>query len=169
MGRVTIFTTGGTIEKSYDEHDGSIGNRESLIRNKVLARLRLPHVEVTVREIMAKDSLDMTPADRETIRAAIAGALADSSPVLVLHGTDTMEVTAAYCRERMPAPAHAVVFTGAMKPAGFDDSDAMQNFIEGLFACQVSPPGYYICFHGRRFEVPHVTKDRAAGTFVVAG
>ena len=86
-------------------------------------------------------------------------------PIVVLHGTDTMVQTAIYCYEHCSNPPVSVVFTGAMKPVGFEDSDATQNFIEALCLCQVVVPGFYISFHNQIFKVPHVKKNRRRRTF----
>lgn len=162
---VRILTTGGTIEKSYSEFDGSLKNRQSVLRNRLLARLRLPHTQASVRELMAKDSLQMTDADREHIWNELQAEFKAQSPVVILHGTDTMDVTARFCFDRCPEPPVTVVFTGAMKPMGFEDSDAMQNFVEALTACQLLPPGFYISFHNHIFKVPHVKKNKKRRTF----
>lgn len=162
---VTILTTGGTIEKSYNEFDGSLKNRQSLLKKRLLSRLRLPHTEVRLLELMAKDSLHMTDEDREIIYRAITIEFQRRQPVVVLHGTDTMEVTAEYCFDHCPEPPVAVVFTGAMKPMGFEDSDAVQNFAEAMAVCQVLTPGFYVSFHNRVFKVPEVQKNRRRRTF----
>lgn len=163
--KVKILTTGGTIEKSYNEFDGSMENRQSRLKNRLLSRLRLPHTEVSLTEVMAKDSLYMTDQDRDTIWTTIHGEFDKGAPVVVLHGTDTMEVTAEYCFKKCPEPPIAVVFTGAMKPMGFEDSDAPQNFTEAMAVCQILKPGFYISFHNRVFQVPRATKNRRRRTF----
>ncbi len=163
--KVHILTTGGTIEKSYCEADGSIKNMESQLKARLLSRLRLPHTDFWVEEVMAKDSLDMTEDDRKIILKRIQVKFPDGNPVVVLHGTDTMEKTLRYCYKNMKRPPIAVIFTGAMTPAGFIDSDAQQNFTEALFASQIVPPGFYISFHGALFEAPNVTKNHILGTF----
>ena len=163
--RVMVFSTGGTIEKSYSELEGSLENRESTFRKLLLELLRLPHTEVLLREIMAKDSLEMTDEDREVVRRQIEGHFAHEDPIVVLHGTDTMAVTARYCHEKCPDPPVAVIFTGAMRPMGFIASDAPQNIMESLMAAQLARPGYYICFHNHLFRVPNVRKNKSLGTF----
>ncbi len=165
LKKVMILTTGGTIEKSYNEFDGTLTNRQSQLKNRLLSRLRLPHTEVGLKELMAKDSLHMTEADRALILENIRREFSQKSPVIVLHGTDTMEITAEYCHAREAQPPIAVVFTGAMKPFGFEDSDAMQNFIEAMAVCHVLKPGFYISFHNHVFNVPHVKKNRRRRTF----
>lgn len=163
--RVIILTTGGTIEKSYSEFDGSLRNRQSMLKNRLLSKLRLPHTDVDMLEVMAKDSLHMSDEDRQEIWLAIKGQFDRNQAILVLHGTDTMELTAKYCFEQNDQPPVPVVFTGAMKPMGFEDSDALQNFSEALVVCHVLSPGFYVSFHNRVFKVPDVQKNRRRRTF----
>lgn len=162
---LTILTTGGTIEKTYDEEEGTLQNRETIIKNKILQKLRLPYREVEVKSVMSKDSLFMDDKDRQMIGEKIHAMVEKGSPVVVLHGTDTMDQTAAYCFKAFPNPSVPVVFTGAMKPLGFDDSDATQNVVEAIFATLIASPGYYISFHGKLFNVPEVRKNKSKGTF----
>lgn len=162
---ITIITTGGTIEKTYDETDGILLNRESIIKKKILTRLRLPYTRIFVHSILAMDSLDMTDRDRHIVLLSIQQHLIQKRPVVVLHGTDTMELSAQYCFKELSNLEVPVVFTGAMKPLGFDDSDAMQNVTEALLACQFLDPGVYISFHNRIYKVPGVRKNKKKRTF----
>jgi len=107
----------------------------------------------------------MNDADREKIYQSVKKHLERSKPIVVLHGTDTMEVTARYCFDRIKDMQMPVVFTGAMKPLGFDDSDALQNVVEALYAAKMVAPGFYISFHNQLFVVPYVTKNREKRTF----
>ena len=167
QSRVIIVTTGGTIEKSYSEFDGSLRNRQSQLKKRLLSRLRLPHREVVLKEAMAKDSLDMTDEDRAKILdLVVTQCLPMKSPVLILHGTDTMEVTARYFFDKLPQPEVPIIFTGAMKPVGYEDSDALQNFTEAMMASHLVLPAIYISFHNQLFKVPKVKKNRKLRTFV---
>lgn len=161
---LNILTTGGTIEKIYDEFEGSLENRETIVRNKLLQRLRLPYTEINVKQIMAKDSLLMNEHDRQSILNAILDQ-GNEFPVVVLHGTDTMDQTAKFCFENHPQISVPVVFTGAMRPLGFEDSDAIQNVIEAMMAARILDPGYYVTFHGKLFTVPNLRKNKTKGTF----
>lgn len=162
---MTIISTGGTIEKTYDEYDGSLSNRETVINTRILPKLRLPHTEINVKSIMAKDSLNLDDQDRKIIFDALKRFASYGDPIVVLHGTDTMELTAKYCFEQDYEFDVPVVFTGAMKPLGFEDSDAMQNIIESLLAAKVLKAGLYVSFHNQIFVVPNVTKNRETRTF----
>lgn len=162
---LTIVTTGGTIEKIYDENEGTLQNRETIIKNKILQKLRLPYLDIRVKSLMSKDSLYMDDADRELIADEVHRLTSQGHPIVVLHGTDTMDKSSAHCLSKYPNPRVPVVFTGAMKPMGFDDSDATQNVVEAIFAAQILGPGYYVTFHGQLFQVPRFRKNREKGTF----
>ena len=160
-----ILTTGGTIEKIYDESEGTLQNRDTIIKNKILQKLRLPYTDIRVKSVMAKDSLYMDEADRVLICNEIEEHAKFGFPIVVLHGTDTMDITSSFCHDRSPHPTVPVVFTGAMKPMGFDDSDATQNVVEAIFAAHIVDPGYWVTFHGRLYAVPTFRKNRQKGTF----
>ena len=165
MNPIFVFTTGGTIEKTYSEFDGSLRNRNSMLKKRLLSRLRLPHLKVELIEVMAKDSLDMVDEDREAIFKSVSNRFEQGVPSIVLHGTDTMAQTIEYFYKRNPSPPVPIVFTGAMKPMGFEDSDAMQNFTEALMAVQVLQPGIYLSFHSHLFEAPNLRKNKKRRTF----
>lgn len=160
-----ILTTGGTIEKVYDEFEGELTNRDTIVKNKILQKLRLPYTEIQVKQIMSKDSLFMDDKDRHQILESIKTYAKFGNPIVVLHGTDTMDQTSSFCLKNCPDIHVPVVFTGAMKPLGFDDSDAAQNVIEAIFAARYMKPGYYVTFHGKLFNVPNVRKNKQLGTF----
>lgn len=162
---LTILTTGGTIEKIYDESEGTLQNRDTIIKNKILQKLRLPYTDIRVKSLMAKDSLYMDEADRKLISEAIVEHAKLNIPIVVLHGTDTLDLTASYCFDHAEQISVPVVFTGAMKPMGFDDSDATQNVVEAIFAAHLVKPGYWVTFHGRLYAVPRFRKNRQKGTF----
>lgn len=175
MDRVCLITTGGTIEKTYDEESGELSNQRSVVR-RMLQELRLEDLRIEVVELMSKDSLFMDDDDRERVVAALAAALADragseSAPdrlsgVVVLHGTDTLTRTGERLLEAFPELPVPVILTGAMRPFEMKRSDALQNLTEALFAARALAPGVYCVAHGRALRFPGVAKDRARGTFV---
>lgn len=162
---VIVLTTGGTIEKSYDEYDGSLENKDSIIKHIILKKLRMPFTRLHVHSILSKDSLNMTDYDRALVVNSLKVQLEKGWPIIVLHGTDTMAKTAEYCFNELKKISSPIVFTGAMKPMGFDDSDARQNVTEALLASKLLRPGIYISFHNRVFSVPGVRKNREKKTF----
>jgi L-asparaginase len=163
--KILVITTGGTIEKTYDEEEGTLENRGPEIKNRLLKKLRLPYVELDIISIMAKDSLLMTESDRAFILQTIQYHLPSGRAIVVLHGTDTMTVTAEYCWKSLKDLAVPLIFTGAMRPLGMEDSDALQNVTEALLAAKILPPGVYVSFHNQIFSVPYVQKNHAKRTF----
>jgi L-asparaginase len=169
--KITLITTGGTIEKTYDEHTGELANRHSLVR-RMLSELRLEETEVSVFELMSKDSQLMTDADRvrilEAVRATGACAEGATAGIVVLHGTDTLALTGECLYEKLEAPRVPIILTGAMRPFEMKQSDALQNLTEAIFAAGTLPPGVYCVAHGRVLPFPGVRKDTERGTFVKA-
>lgn len=174
MRRITIITTGGTIEKTYDERSGALRNERSIIR-RMLKRLRLVETSVNVIELMSKDSLELTEADRrrvlEVVRATGATTRdADGRPesggVVILHGTDTLAETGRVLHEHITEPTAPIILTGAMRPFEMVRSDALQNLTEAVFATGALPPAIWCVAHGRSLRFPGVRKDTTLGTFV---
>lgn len=167
--KIALITTGGTIEKTYDEQAGTLSNRRSIV-GRMLEELRLEETEVMTLPVMSKDSQDMTEDDRARIVGAVRAALeiagSPGDGVVLLHGTDTLALTGERIYERIPEPAVPVVLTGAMRPFEMKRSDALQNLTEAIFAAGVLPPGVYCVAHGRTLKFPGVRKDPAQGTFV---
>ncbi len=168
MHHVHLLTTGGTIEKRYVEQAGSMENTEPQIR-RCLAHLRLPETEITVEELMNKDSLFMTDEDRRLIADRVLARAVDGIPILITHGTDTVvetgKVVAAALAGHPGTGNVPVILTGAMTPFGIEGSDALQNLTEALLATRLLPGGVFLAFHGDIFPIHHVEKDRENSRF----
>lgn len=163
--RIIIITTGGTIEKSYDENDGLLINRSTLIESRVLPHLRLPYSEIEIRPVLSKDSLYMDDRDRHQLTEMIAKTMEDGHPIVILHGTDTVDKTTRFCCQHISNPKVAVVFTGAMRPLELEETDGIQNIIEALMVVRLLPPGFYLSFHNNLYLAPYFKKNRKQGTF----
>jgi len=168
---ITIISTGGTIEKTYDELTGELDNRISVL-GRMLRHLRLEDTTIKTVVLMAKDSLEMTDDDRrrvvEAVRAVTDNPEDKSAGVVVLHGTDTLADTGELLQAELPEPRFPIVLTGAMRPYEMKRSDALQNLTEAIFAAGTTTPGVYFAGHGKLLRFPGVTKDRSLGTFVHA-
>ncbi len=163
--RIALISTGGTIEKTYDELSGVLHNRVSVL-DVMLASLELRGVEIMRVQLMNKDSLEMT-ADDHTLIAETAETLARTMDgVVIVHGTDKLATTGERIVEVAGTPRRPVVLTGAMRPYQLRSTDAVQNLTEALLAVQILAPGVYVCMHNQVLKFPGVMKDRAAGTFI---
>jgi L-asparaginase len=166
--RVAIISTGGTIEKTYDELSGVLANHLSVL-DVMLASLELRGVEVQRVQLMNKDSLEMTAEDHTLIAETAAEMARQTDGVVVVHGTDRLAQSGERLVELAGTPARPVVFTGAMRPYEMRSTDASQNLTEALLAVQLLPPGVYVCMHNQVLQFPGVIKDKSAGTFARPG
>jgi L-asparaginase len=157
--KLTILTTGGTIDKTYDERAQRLLNVRSVL-DELLISLNLPDLFIRHIAVMSKDSLEMTDDDRKTIVEAVRDALPISDAVVVIHGTDTLAVTGELLHESLPNLTLPVILTGAMRPYEFRDSDALQNVTEALLAARLLGPGVYTVMHNRVLKFPGVVKDQ---------
>lgn len=163
--RIALISTGGTIEKTYDELSGVLANHVSVL-DIMLASLELRGVEIQRVSLMNKDSLEMSAADHTLIAETAAELARGADGVVVVHGTDRLAASGHRLVELVGTPASPVVFTGAMRPYELRSTDALQNLTEALLAVQLLSPGVYVAMHNQVLQFPGVVKDRQAGTFV---
>lgn len=157
--QLAVFATGGTFDKEYNELNGELYFKDThLAEMLALGRNR---VAVRIQVLMMKDSLVMTVADRRKIAAACRQA--QESRIVITHGTDTMEQTAAFLAQCLTAKT--VILTGAMIPYEFGSSDGLFNLGSALAFAQVQPPGIYLAMNGRCFPWDRVAKNRKIGVF----
>ncbi|MEM9068142.1 MAG: asparaginase domain-containing protein [Myxococcota bacterium] len=162
--RIALISTGGTIEKTYDELQGMLVNEASNL-DVMLARLSLEGVALTRIPLMNKDSGTMTEGDHGLIADTAAVMIRRYDGVVIVHGTDTLEVTGERIYSAVKNPRGPIVLTGAMRPYQLRNSDAMQNLTEALTAVQLASPGVYVSMHNRLTAFPGAVKDRRRGTF----
>jgi L-asparaginase len=165
MQRIYLLSTGGTIEKVYSEQSGAVENRAAKL-DRYLLMLRLPDAEIRTIQLMNKDSVEMTDADRAKVRDRVAELLSEDAPIVISHGTDTMVETGLFLERTLFDLKIPLILTGAMTPLGFEASDALQNLTESLLAARLLSPGVYVVMHGQVFPVSQVRKDKDKATFV---
>lgn len=155
---ITLFTTGGTIDKNYFDALSDYQVVESIIPAR-LAPFNLAY-DIEVVPLLKKDSLEITAQDRELIRQSIASSSANKC--LVTHGSDTMVDTA---KALQGIEGKTIVLTGAMMPSRFHDSDALFNIGVAIGALQSLENGVYVAMSGAVFSPDEVIKNRAAQRF----
>lgn len=164
---LTLISTGGTIEKTYQPRSGQLRNETSVL-DHMLTQLELPDLRIDRIRLMNKDSLHMIDADHARIAAAASEAATRCSGVVVVHGTDRL-AESGHATELVGRPYSPIVFTGAMRPYELRNTDAMQNLTEALAVVRLLDPGVYVAMHNKVLSFPGVAKDHEAGTFVRSG
>jgi L-asparaginase len=165
--RIALISTGGTIEKTYNQLTGILHNQYSVL-DVMLSDMELRGVEIVRVPLMNHDSTDMTDRDH-TLIAQTAGSMSQAHDgVVIVHGTDTLPVTGEKIVDLLGTPDVPIVLTGAMRPFMVKNTDSMQNLVEALLAVQILDPGVYVAMHNHVLQFPGVIKDRERGTFVRA-
>jgi L-asparaginase len=150
--KVTIVTTGGTIDKVYFDARSEFAIGAPQIPD-ILAEAGAGF-DYELIQLMHKDSLELTDDDRARIHALVASC--DATHVLITHGTDTMVETARMLED---IAGKTIVLTGALTPARFRSTDALFNTGMAVAAVQLCPPGVYIAMNGEVFPSGTVRKN----------
>jgi L-asparaginase len=157
-----IMNTGGTFNKRYNPLNGTL---EVPFDNlAVEAIVKSFAYEVTIAGMIYKDSLAMEQNDRDHLAAILKAD--DEDVFVVVHGTDTMDLTALtlskYLRDRV------IVLVGSMVPFSIDPTEASLNLGMALgFAATEPAPGIYICMSGIIAPFDQIRKNRSAGRFEI--
>ena len=157
--KLRFITVGGTIDKVYfdqlSEYQVGVPGVERILQDLPIS------FEYTVESLMRKDSLDMTPDDRQLVREAAARCA--EHYIVITHGTDTMIETA---RLLIGIPDKRIVLTGAMQPASFRNSDAIFNVGMAVAVAITQPTaGVWITMSGQVFDPLKARKNRDRGVF----
>lgn len=162
MADMLIINTGGTFNKRYDEISGELyvpGDEQAV--ESVLAEFR-GNLDLRLLGLVHKDSLEMTGADREAITQALRAS--SEHRVLIVHGTDTMHLTAEHLERA--CPDRRIVLTGAMKPHAYERQEAAVNLALSVgWLMAGDEAGVFIGMHGLVRAHRAMVKDRANGVF----
>jgi len=156
---IVVFTTGGTISKRYDEISGELIFDKNHLQ-KILDQSRV-YLDLNIKPLFLKDSLDMDDSDRETILEAVKNT--NSKKIIITHGTDTMIESA---KKLSIIKDKTIILTGAMIPFAFKNSDALFNLGSAFGAISIFDSGVYIAMNGKIFKWDEVLKDRVLGKFI---
>jgi L-asparaginase len=160
MKNILIISTGGTFNKIYDPIKGEFVIDASSHALEEIASKWLCKFEVL--NIIGKDSLDMTGQDRLELLAIISQS--DHQNILIVHGTDTMDVTAEYLADA--ELEKRIILTGAMMPYSIDPIEATANFASAYgYMNALEQDGVYIAMNGIIATYDTVKKDRVKGRF----
>ena len=159
---ILIITTGGTIDDlEYSDESKAPSGRASIIP-RLLGETGLGRENMTIEQLMLKDSAFITDVDRKTLLNRIQ--TSSASRILITHGTKTMVVTAKFLGPHIAKKT--VVLTGCMTLPSVDNSkDAIASLKFALESFKTLPSGVYVAMHGRIFDWKNVRKNIEKGVF----
>lgn len=116
IGMVSVLATGGTMSCTADARGDLVPTRRVA---GLLEDAGVDGSDVSARDVLQLDSSTMGLGELDILLSDVRSALSTGGPVVVTHGTDSLEETAMAVDRLIGG---AVVLTGAQRPA--DDSSA---------------------------------------------
>ena len=160
--KITVINTGGTFNKRYNPLTGELEvPKDSLALDEIISYCY--NIDFDVLNVISKDSLDMSDADREFIVKTIKNCKNEN--IIIVHGTDTMGLTASFIDEKVNDKT--IVLTGAMLPISINKIEATLNFSQAIgFLNANIENGIYISMHGSVKNYKKLVKNRELGKFL---
>lgn len=157
-----ILNSGGTFNKRYNQLNGEL---EVPFNNSAIEEiLKSSDYKYDLAGVIYKDSLEMTLDDRKLLARIIAESTDDT--FIVVHGTDTMHLSAEFLSEIFDD--RKIVLVGAMKPFEIDKVEASLNLGMAIgFAKVLMESGVYICMSGHVEAWNKICKNTKLGKFEV--
>jgi len=131
---VVVLGTGGTISGRARAAGDNVGYTTGEVQvSELIDGLEVPGVALSAEQVANIDSKDMDFGVWRTLAQRCAHWLAQDevTGVVVTHGTDTLEETAFFLHELLPA-SKPVVLTCAMRPASALVPDGPQNILDAV-------------------------------------
>ncbi len=160
MKKILILNIGGTFNKVYNPLTGDLDIEPTGEAIKTIAQNSL--TKFKIKNIIGKDSLDMTDDDREVIVHAIKKTKREH--IIIVHGTDTIDQTAhSIAKERLNKK---VILTGAMVPHSINPIESTFNLASAFGYLQnIQKGGVYIAMNGIVKDYKRVVKNKEKGYF----
>jgi len=161
MEKILILNTGGTFNKRYNPLRGELEVPQDGIAVESILQYCY-NTSYELLNIIHKDSLEMSESDRELIVKTIQNSSARK--VLIVHGTDTMDVTATFLA--LHVKNKIITLTGTMVPFSIDPVEATANFMMALgdLMCR-EQNGVNLAMHGAIASHGSIYKNRQKGIF----
>ncbi|MDY6771550.1 MAG: Glu-tRNA(Gln) amidotransferase subunit GatD [Candidatus Nanohaloarchaea archaeon] len=153
---IAVLHTGGTIASRVSYREGGVKpafDPEDLLQ---MYPEIFDEANIDSDVIAQMLSEDMEPAHWQEIAAAVAERREDVDGIIIGHGTDTMQYTAAALSFMLEGLDIPVVLVGAQRSSDRPSSDAAMNLISAVEFIKEDIPGVFVCMH------QHSSDDTAA-------
>jgi L-asparaginase len=160
--KIVVLGTGGTLAGTASRPGDNVGYTAAQIGiGQLLSAIpSLASVPIESEQVAQVDSKDMTFAIWRDLASRCAHWLAqeDVAGIVVTHGTDTLEETAFFLQEVLPA-TKPVVLTCAMRPATALSPDGPQNIVDAVaVALHEQARGVVVVCAGRIHDARDIQK-----------
>ena len=145
---ISLISTGGTIASTVDYRTGAVTARfdaEDVLRAVPDLAGRANYRGRVVANILSEN---MTPAIWQDLAGAVHEEIENGADgVVVMHGTDTMQYSAAALSYMLDTPV-PIVFTGSQRSADRPSSDNVMNAVCAVEAAKGDAAEVMVCMHG---------------------
>jgi len=145
---VALISTGGTIASTVDYRTGAVTaqfDAEDVLRAVPELAGRANYRGRVVADILSEN---MTPSIWQELAQAVKEEIeAGADGVVVMHGTDTMQFSAAALSFMLDTPV-PIVFTGSQRSADRPSSDNVMNAVCSVEAAKADAAEVMVCMHG---------------------
>jgi len=157
-----VLNSGGTFNKRYNKFNGELEvPYDNYAIEKILDSFS---ADYSLAGVVYKDSLEMDMDDRKII----ANIINESKErfFILIHGTDTMEITAEFLSEIFDD--RVIILTGAMEPLEINPIEATLNLGIAIgFSNANVENGVYISMSGYVKPWNNLVKNRDIGKFEI--
>lgn len=163
LSDINIYTTGGTIMKTYDPSTGSVVNcgwDASRLYNFLTGKARVYNGPIYITSLFSKDSNDIIDDDFDKLNSTLVRS--DKRVNIVLMGTDRMSHIAKRIGE---ISGKVIIFIGSIIPMDIPNSDAEFNLGYALGCANFLDAGTYIAMNGQVFNYDDVYKNKLHAAF----
>ena len=164
---ITIFNTGGTFNKTYDELLGTlVVQNDNKIIKTIFKESFKSNCLPNIKGLIFKDSLEITKKDRQYLLRKIKKC--SSKSIIIVHGTDTMDITAKYLAKKVKNKN--IVFVGSMVPYSINPIEATTSlmiaygFLQSKFKIKDNN-NIYISMNGLIKNYNKISKNKTIGVF----
>lgn len=146
--RIVVITTGGTIVQKFDEKLGGFVPKTSgkeLIES-IGSEINLETINLVEFAMIDSRAVDLKFLYNlsKLVQQKINNEQIDG--IVIVHGTDTMEITAYFLHRSVHSPMKPIVITGAMRVVSNSDYDGKANITNAIK--QVSNPESFMFGYG---------------------
>jgi len=157
-----ILNSGGTFNKRYNKINGNL--EVAFDNNAIVEILRTCSFDYSLAGAVYKDSLEMNFEDRKMLADIIRES--NETIFIVIHGTDTMHLTAEFFDELFGNIT--IILVGSMQPFEIDKIEATLNLgIAFGFAQSNLTAGVYISMNGFIRKYTQLEKNYLKGRFEI--
>ncbi|ELY99316.1 Glu-tRNA(Gln) amidotransferase subunit GatD [Natrialba asiatica] len=145
---ISLISTGGTIASTVDYRTGAVTaqfDAEDVLRAVPDLAGRANYRGRVVANILSENM--EPPIWQELAQAVFEEIEAGADGVVVMHGTDTMQYSAAALAFMLETPV-PVVFTGSQRSADRPSSDNVMNAVSAVEAAKSDCAEVLVCMHG---------------------